>query len=98
MRSLTAITAENEKFSNLKKKRVDRVIGDKKKILAFIDDYCQLVLKHKMQFSFGFTDLSARDSVVFSEIAIEAYLNGLIIGQTYPNKELAKVAGGLECH
>ncbi len=73
---------------------------DKKKITAFIDDYCRLVLKHKMQFSFGFTDLSAEHAIVFSEVEIESYPNSLIIGQTYPNKELAKIVGvgGLECH
>ena len=67
---------------------------DKKKITAFIDDYCRIILKHKMQFSFGFTDLSADHTVVFSEVAIEAYPNSLIIGQTYPNTELANIAGG----
>lgn len=64
---------------------------DKKDVAIFIDDYCRLVLKHKMQFSFGFTDLSTEHAIVFSEMAIETYTDGLIIGQTYPNKELAKV-------
>jgi len=68
---------------------------DKKKVLAFIDDYCRLVLKHKIQFSFGFTDLSEEHAIVFSELAIEAYTDSLIVGQTYPNKELAKAVGGL---
>ncbi len=74
---------------------VTKVFMDKKKILAFIDEYCQLVLKHKMQFSFGFTDLSEEHPFIFYELAIEEYMGGLVIGQTYPNKELAKAVGGL---
>ena len=57
---------------------------DKKDVAVFIDDYCRLVLKHKMQFSFGST-----------EIGIKIYHNGLRIGQTYPNEELAAVVRGL---
>ena len=56
---------------------------DKKDVAVFIDDYCRLVLKHKMQFLFG------------TEIGIKIYNNGLIIGQTYPNEELAAVVRGL---
>ena len=68
---------------------------DKKDVAVFIDDYCRLVLKHKMQFSFGFTDLSDKDAIVYSEVAIKTYNCGLIIGQTYPNEELAAVVRGL---
>ena len=55
---------------------------EKEKIVTFIDDYCRLVLKHKMQFSFCSEDLY--------EVSVEEYKASLEIGQTYPNAELAE--------
>ena len=46
-------------------------------IKQFIDDYCEVCQKHKIQFAFD------------DQISIEPLEVDLVIGQTYPNEKLA---------
>jgi len=64
----------------------------KKKTKQFIDEYCELVLKHKLQFGFEFTDETTIGSsrIVFADVVVEEFSGTFIVGATYPNKELAQ--------
>ncbi len=60
---------------------------DKEEIKAFIDDYCKIVQKHGLQFTF-----------IDDEISIEIWdkqEKQLVIGQTYPNIAMARFVGVL---
>jgi len=70
----------------------------KEQIKLFIDEYCALVIKHKMQFGFGFSDsyeCSDGRQIIFSDIVISPFEGNLVIGQTYPNEELAHAVRAL---
>lgn len=96
----------NERIDDVKKKEeavsTKKTIIDatgKKRIKSFIDEYCALVVKHKMQFGFGFSDkyeCSDGRQIIFSDVVIAPFDGNLAIGQAYPNKELAHVVGTLE--